>query len=285
MNKTRAALCLTLLLCILSTASFAEQQQDTACNGSAHLCGKAYNDVTYAAAHNAMSNADDGWFLPNHYHGIPGQLRAGIRMLNIDLYRENGVVMMCHSQCSLGRAPFAAGLESVREFLEGNPRDIVTLTFQSAVPPGDIEACIEAAGLAPMAYAHDGGAQWPTLGDMIHAGTRLVVFSDRDAASPAWLNPATLIGNSPYYHTKIAAFQCGDPGDRPLYNLSHFLYGPHGHPGLAARANREKVVVGRALDCWKRTGKRPNFIMVDFYSGGDVVSAVDKLNAMKQIND
>lgn len=281
MNKTIAVLLLPVMCLLNAYVSLASQDEDFTCNGSVHLCDKAYNDVTYAATHNAMSNADDGWFLPNHYHGIPSQLRAGIRMLNIDLYYEHEVVMMCHSECVAGREPFASGLGSVKAFLDQNPQDIVTLTFQSAVSPGDIAASIQASGLAPMAYAHLHGAEWPTLRNLIESDKRLVVFSERDEYSPAWLNSQSLIGDSPYYHEKISDFQCGDPGDRPLYNLSHFLYGPHAHPGMAAKANREKVIVGRARDCWRQTGKRPNFIMVDFYSVGDVITAVDKLNTME----
>ncbi len=58
-----------------------------ACNGYAELCSKRFDQVTFAATHNAMSAAaDPGWFLPNQRYGIIRQLDDGIRGLLIDTH-------------------------------------------------------------------------------------------------------------------------------------------------------------------------------------------------------
>ena len=45
------------------------------------------DEVVLPGAHNAMASADvPGWMFPNHVHGIPDQLQAGIRALLIDVY-------------------------------------------------------------------------------------------------------------------------------------------------------------------------------------------------------
>jgi Short repeat of unknown function (DUF308) len=55
------------------------------CNGSADLCDRRLNDVTFAGTHNSMSAADSpGWLATNQRHDIAKQLKDGIRVLLID---------------------------------------------------------------------------------------------------------------------------------------------------------------------------------------------------------
>jgi len=58
-----------------------------ACNGSAALCDRPLNQVTFAGAHNAMSAADmPGWMFPQHERGVASQLTDGIRAFLIDVH-------------------------------------------------------------------------------------------------------------------------------------------------------------------------------------------------------
>ena len=57
------------------------------CNGAARLCTRRLNQVVFAGAHNAMSNAEiAGWLFPHHNHGIPRQLEDGVRALLFDVH-------------------------------------------------------------------------------------------------------------------------------------------------------------------------------------------------------
>ena len=47
------------------------------CNGHLLLCDRRLDDIAIAAAHNAMSSAEDGFVLANHSRGIIPQLEAG----------------------------------------------------------------------------------------------------------------------------------------------------------------------------------------------------------------
>jgi len=59
----------------------------TECNGFAQLCNRRLNQVVFAGAHNAMSNAEvPGWLFPHQSRAIPGQLEDGIRALLIDVH-------------------------------------------------------------------------------------------------------------------------------------------------------------------------------------------------------
>ena len=57
------------------------------CNGSAKLCNRRLDQVVFAGAHNAMSNAEiPGWLFPHQPRSIPHQLEDGIRALLIDVH-------------------------------------------------------------------------------------------------------------------------------------------------------------------------------------------------------
>jgi hypothetical protein len=57
------------------------------CNGSAALCERPLNQVTFPGAHNAMSSADvPGWMFPQQERGLAGMLTDGIRAFLIDVH-------------------------------------------------------------------------------------------------------------------------------------------------------------------------------------------------------
>jgi hypothetical protein len=58
-----------------------------ACNGRLGLCDRRIDEVSFPAAHNAMSNAEiPDWLFPHHDRAIPRQLRDGVRGLLIDVH-------------------------------------------------------------------------------------------------------------------------------------------------------------------------------------------------------
>lgn len=56
------------------------------CNGHVELCGRAYNEVAYAATHNSMNTVAGGFAVPDQERAIPDQLAGGIRAFLIDVY-------------------------------------------------------------------------------------------------------------------------------------------------------------------------------------------------------
>ena len=64
----------------------ADASEGPACNGHAELCTRRYNQVAFAATHNAMSTTADGFTAPYQQRSIAGQLASGIRAFLIDVY-------------------------------------------------------------------------------------------------------------------------------------------------------------------------------------------------------
>jgi len=62
------------------------------CNGSAALCERRLDEVTFAGAHNAMGSSDNPqWMFPNQDAAVPQLLRRGVRAFMLDVWRGHAV--------------------------------------------------------------------------------------------------------------------------------------------------------------------------------------------------
>ena len=257
------------------------------CNGSEELCDRSFDQVAFATTHNSMSNQDDDWVTPNQKHDIVRQLQDGVRAFMLDLHNWEGQVMLCHFMCVagstlLGMKPLDTALSEIKQFLDDNPGEVLAIIFESYVDAGDVEAVFEAAGFSGRLYSHRRGQQWPTLGRLIASGRRLVVFTDDENPNADWHHPVwDHCWETDYDVQGPAQFSCepnrGSP-DNDLFILNHFITNPQASEDWAAQVNGFDFLHPRAAGCFDETGQMPNFITVDFYSIGDVMAVVDRLN-------
>lgn len=254
------------------------------CNGHIELCARRYDEVSYATTHNAFS-VDPEYIVDNQTRSVTTQLEEGIRGLMLDThYDEESVPSYCHGPCGFGKEPLVDGLGVITAFLEENPREVVTIIFESNVSSADTAAAFEASGLIRYVVRQPLGAAWPTLEAMIEADTRLVVFTDDGGGDYDWyLDQFAYAFQNDYAADTAADFTCEadrGSGDNPIYIFNHFLTSPLAAPELAAMVNPYEVLAPRVEQCWAETGKRPNFVTVDFYEIGDVLRVVDELNGV-----
>ncbi len=270
----------------------------TGCNGSVSLCQRSYADVAYATAHNAMSSATDGWIGPNQQWDVPAQLTAGVRALMLDTYRAGDLNAfgnpevpgvdpdtgyLCHALCVLGSQPLADGLGEIADFLDANPGEVVSIIIETYLDNGLTHAGFETAGLLDDVYVHLGATPWPTLGELVDAGTRLVVFQDRstDATYPYLHNIWQHAFETHFTNAVPADFSCdpnrGNIGNE-LFILNHFLTEVFGSPTLAAQVNHNPLLIDRAIACGAVHNTMVNFVTVDFVDIGDTLATVAILN-------
>jgi hypothetical protein len=245
------------------------------------LCDRPLDSVVFAATHNAMSSDERGWLAPNHLYSVPTQLQDGIRALNMDVHEEDGEAVLCHGYCSLGRQGLVDGLREIADFLEDHPREVVVLTFEMYASTPLVVAAFEEAGLAERTHALTEG-DMPTLGEIIAADQRLLVFTSNGGGTPDWYHDMwAWWWDNPYAAEEVGDFSCalyrGDQ-DNPLMAINHFLTAPISLEGLAEVANDDAVLKDHISDCMAAAGRKPNQVMVDFYSIGDVVRVVAELN-------
>ncbi|MBL8715331.1 MAG: hypothetical protein JNL79_05015 [Myxococcales bacterium] len=260
-------------------------------------CDRAFDSVTFAMTHNAMSNQDEGYAAPNQHHGIARQLADGVQGLMLDVHyydEETGAtdarrddlpvlsqLYLCHANCRLGRRPLVEGLCDVTAHLDAHRGEIVSIIFETYVRDADLAQGLEAAGLSGYAYTHPGGA-WPKLGALVTADTRAILFVESGGGSPAYLHAAWQhIQDTPYTYAKASEFTCAlNRGKRsnPLFLINHWVQDPLANPARAAEVNGEAVLLGRAKACAAEVGRPPNFLGVDFYDLGDAVKVAKTLS-------
>lgn len=256
-----------------------------ACNGHEELCDRRFDQVALAMTHNAMSNAEAGWLLPNQNFGITRQLNDGVRGLMLDTYEEDGELLLCHAYCSLGSQPLVEGLEEITVFLSANPHEVLSIIFENYITNAQTVEAFERSGLIDFVYAHRVDDPWPTLRTLVEADTRLVTFQEKLPQSPEapWLMHIwDHAWETPFSFSTPEDFVCdpnrGDPA-HALFLLNHFLTGPFGGSAeFAETVNYNPLFIGRARQCELEGNALPNFVAVDFYDIGDLFQVVDELN-------
>jgi len=254
-SRVVLATCSTLALAF---AAASPAGAATACNGSAKLCSRTLDKVVLPGTHNAMSNKQDGWGIPNQGVRIASQLTRGIRGMLIDTHYGKADTIdflgkprtiirtatestpgrqpyLCHLNCESGATPLATGLKVIADFLKANPREVMVFVNESYVTPADFMAAVTSSGLSK--YIYKGSTStWPTLSKMISTGQRVVLTSEGSTNNTVGYFPAYsgIVQETPYSFltsnlltdsTKLAASCATNRGGSTgsLFLMNHFI--------------------------------------------------------------
>ncbi len=191
-------------------------------------------------------------------------------------------VYLCHNYCELGAVKMVDEMIAVRRFLEANPSEIVMIIVQDAVSATDISAVFSAAGLLDHVATLTKGDDLPTLGDLVDADTRLVVFAERgEDDAPAWYPRAyDWFQETPYTWNSIESFTCDTnrgATDNPLFMINHWVGRSPPDPSLSKKVNGRSVLEARVQQCLDARGLKPTVLATDFATLGDVVAVAGEL--------
>jgi len=294
----------------LALAATIPIKRATVCNGHAELCDRSYGNVTYVGAHDSFAISTDPLALARDQEvDIPTQLSLGIRLLQAQSHVNNGVLHFCHTSCDL----FDGGavvdyLKTVKTFLDANPNEVLTMIFTN--PEGQSPATVwkpafDEAGITPLAYVPPSlpvkQSDWPTLGQMIDNGTRVVVFLDAGAdgadAVDFIMPEFQMIWEAPFSSTD-PTFPCKiDRIAGPLADTDHMYMINHNlnknlatvgstdllvsDPQDAPTTNSVESILADANGCAPLGGNRaPNFVLIDYVNIGEPFAAADQLNGL-----
>lgn len=297
-EATLAAASAWLLACLLATGCAtavdapADGSPALACNGAPQLCDRRFDQVAYACAHNAMSNADEAWQLPNQRHGLVKQLDDGVRAFMIDVHpydgddpQWQGKTMLCHGPCDLGAELFAAGLAKMKVWLDAHPHEVIAFVLESYVDDAAIEQALVDSQLLELCHHQEKDKPFPTLRQMIEGGKRVFVMVEQGGGTALWRHTYTdFAWDTDYANAKVEDFDCkllrGKAGN-PLFVVNHFLTQMvQSHEKLSKLANHDPVLHDHLAQCREEGGQLPNFVAVDYYDVGDVTQAVRALNGL-----
>ncbi len=251
---------------------------------------KQYNQVSFVTTHNAYNyGQDDAFLFPNNTFPISQQLVDGVRGFMLDVYVNDtsGQVVMYHSFEGLGSELLVDVLGDIKVFMDENPTEIITLILESYVTAEQFAADIETAGLLPYTHTQVLGEAWPTIQEMRDSNQRLVVLSDTDDGGeeyPWYMYMWDFAVETHYSNHRRTDLTCdynrGD-AENDLFILNAFITNSLAGFGLidsAAVVNEEVFLSNYCLQCAEETGKRPNFVTIDFHEVGDAFAVVNSLN-------
>ncbi|TDL29179.1 PLC-like phosphodiesterase [Rickenella mellea] len=292
----------------LALAFVIDTKRATVCNGRAELCNRSYGNITFIGAHDSFAESEDPFALARDQDvDITTQLNDGVRLLQAQSHMNNGVLHFCHTNCIL----FDGGtvldyLKTVKSWLDAHPTEVLTLLFtnpEGVSIPGVWAPAFDLSGVAAMAYIPPNmpmkQSDWPTLGELLGNGTRVVVFMDAgadgaDGSVPFILPEFQMIWETPYGFTD-ATFPCSvNRTSGPLDTTDHMYMINHSlnvdiifsltvsDPIEASVTNSVDSILANAYGCTQfANGRAPNFILLDWVDVGQAYQAADILNGFR----
>ena len=164
------------------------------CNNYPEFCTRKYSNITEVCAHNSpfvvKNNAGS-----NQELSVLQQLNDGVRMLQGQVHMVNDTLYYCHTTCDLLNAGTVEEyLRTVTQWVAAHPFDVITIIFGNGdyeqkdangkplVTSSNFVAPIENSGLINYIYQPPKTAMtledWPTLGELILGGKRVITFID-----------------------------------------------------------------------------------------------------------
>lgn len=193
---------------------------------------------------------------------------------------------LCHALCVLGSTRWEPLMVQVRTWLAQHPREVITFIVQDELPVAQVARVFEQSGLVPYLYTPSGSDAWPTLGQMIASGHRVVVMAeDLDGGTRyPWLMPAFgVMQETPFNARQVTDLSCRPnrgPTKATLFLVNHWLNQPLRRVRASRLANSDAVLGPRLDTCEQERGLLPNFVAVDYYDQGDLLGQVRRLNGL-----
>ena len=204
-----------------------------ACNGSPALCDRIFSNVSQIGTHDSAFVG----VLPqdNQDISITAQLDAGIRFLQAQTHVDPfGTLSLCHTSCFEEDAGSVVSyLSTVKSWLDANPNEVLMLLLTNGdnVDVSMFDAAFSSSGIKPYTFVPASSpsvlaiSAWPTLQQLITAGTRLVMFLGLTHSPPSFTIFTYLI--DPHHQKLLLTLPPTDYGASPSaypYILDEFSY-------------------------------------------------------------
>jgi hypothetical protein len=280
------------------------------------LFNQRYSEQTFIGTHNsaAIRSVDNGWSISgNQYFNVSVQLASGVRLLQAQAHADpNGStdIRLCHFNCALmDGGSLVDHLQSVKDFLDAHPEEVVTLLFvNTGQPLAHWWRAYHETGVDVISFIPDwqqrGGRMliddWPSIAELVATNRRLITFLSSGAderIAPFLLDQFDYMFETDFGIDAPSQYSCEPARPRwrnPSYIpprlslLNHFLYARffgirYPNSTYANTTNGAGFRVGElgehAARCRSAYERRPNFLLVDFFNEGFVFDVEYGMNA------
>ncbi|CAG8015325.1 unnamed protein product [Penicillium salamii] len=295
------------------------------CNGHSEYCTRSYSNITFVGSHDSPFVGP----LPqqNQNIDIKAQLDMGIRYLQAQTHHsvlDKKTLELCHTSCFLEDAgTLKKFLTTIKKWLDAHPNEVVTLllTNGDSLSISEFGDTFSSSGITKYAYVPPSSplaiSDWPTMGDLISTGKRIVVFLGMFHPNLTLGVPRQITysitdygantSQVNYIHDEFAyyfetAYDVTDASfsscsiDRPpsasatgrMGLVNHFLdidiFGvkvpARDKAGTTNAASGKGSIGAQASLCAGLYGRAPNVILADFVDKGEVIKAQNNLNGL-----
>ncbi len=216
----------------------------------------------------------------------PDLVASALRIRNDIAGAPTGPVLpyLCHGLCETGSTPWEPLMVDVRGWLDAHPREVVTFFIEDYVTPADTAKVFTQAGLLPYLHTQLPGQPWPTLGQMIESGRRVVVLMENHGGGTAYpwmLQGFDWVQDTPYTNPTAADLSCAlnrGSASNPLLLINDWLSGFTSLVTNARQVNAYDVLDPYVQKCRRQRDRIPNYVAVNFFNEPDVFRVVDQLN-------
>ncbi|MEM9202089.1 MAG: hypothetical protein AAGC53_10530, partial [Actinomycetota bacterium] len=134
-------------------------------------------------------------------------------------------------------------------------------------------------------HTHAPGTPWPTLGELIDADERVLVYGENGGSPDSWFQNMwdTAFTETPFTFGLRSDFSCApNRGDdsNDLFLINHWLTTGIPVKEAAASINSRNALLDRVEECESERGRLPTVLAVDFVETGDLVDTVAELNGV-----
>jgi hypothetical protein len=177
-------------------------------------------------------------------------------------------------------------MAEVKAWLDAHPREVVTFFIEDYVSPVDTATVFRQAGLLPDVYTPEQGRPWPTLGQMIDSGRRVVVLMENHGGGKAnpWLEQGfDVVQDTPFSNPTVESLTCAlnrGSASNPLFLVNYWLNNFQSLVSDARTINAYDRLWPYLQRCKGERHLLPNFVAVNFYNLGDVFRVVNQLNGL-----
>ncbi|KAG7288594.1 hypothetical protein NEMBOFW57_004947 [Staphylotrichum longicolle] len=281
------------------------------CNNYPEPCARKYSNMTQVGCHNSPF-VRAGSAAANQQYPVTSQLDDGVRFLQAQIQwplPNSTVPHFCHTSCDLLDAgPITDWLGQVKNWVAAHPYDVVTILLGNGnySTPDKYVKFIEESGITQFVFtppvvpmALD---DWPTVGQLILSGQRVVMFMDymaNQTAYPWLLDQFSQMWETPFDPVDVA-FPCTvqrppdlkpEDAKKRLYLMNHNLnveVSVLGQSILVPAVSQLNVTNGvegngslgmAASNCRADWGRAPNILNVDYYNFGSYPGSVFEVAA------
>lgn len=174
-------------------------------------------------------------------------------------------------------------LDEISSFMDANPGAVITLAFENYVNATVVLGEFDASDLTRFLFSKQ--EEWPTLGEMVTAGKRLVVLADDENQGFTWWHDehdeTRMTG---YSYQAEDEFNCDNDrgnGSASMLQIAHYITDPLSSEAQAQVVNQFGSMWQHAQMCIDQHGMNPNFILVDYADYGDAVLVAAVLNGVE----